>query len=122
MDIADKGEINPEDLPPTERAAVQHSLHVHQQTVVWQTLNDVRLDPLHWGWKQDGVSFTPIQTDYDVAPVEVMEFIRSNCKSLNNMCNSMLCTCKKYGLKCIAASGQCRGEICENSEVIAVKK
>ena len=33
MDMAAKGEINP-DLPPTEKAAVQHSLHVHQQPVV----------------------------------------------------------------------------------------
>ena len=48
-------------------------------------------------------------------------FIRCNRKS-SNMCNSILCTCKIYGLKCVAACGQCRGEICENSEVIAVKK
>ena len=84
MDMAAKGEINP-DLPPTEKAAVQHSLHVHQQPVVWQTLNDVRLDSLYWGWKQDGACFTPIQTDSDVAPVEVIKFIRCNCMSLNNM-------------------------------------
>ena len=77
-----KGEINREDLPPTARAAVQHSLRVHQQTVIWQTLNDVRLDPLHWGWKQDVACFTPIQTDNDVAPAEVMKFIRCNFKSL----------------------------------------
>ena len=38
------------------------------------------------------------------------------------MYNSMPYTCKKYGLKCVAACGQCRGEICENSEVIVVKK
>ena len=31
MDMAAKGEINPEDLPPMERAAVQHSLRFHQQ-------------------------------------------------------------------------------------------
>ena len=30
MDMAAKGEINP-DLPPMERAAVQHSLRFHQQ-------------------------------------------------------------------------------------------
>ena len=68
MDTVAKGEIIPEDLSRTERAAVQHSLRVHQQTVVWQTLNDVRLDPLNLGWKQDGAYFTPIQTDNDVAP------------------------------------------------------
>ena len=76
MDIAAKGEINSEVLPPMERGAVQHSLCVHQQAVVWQTLNDLRLDPLHWSWKQDGACFTRIQTDNDVAPAEVMKFIR----------------------------------------------
>ena len=83
MDMAAKGEKNPENVPSTERAAVEHSLRVHQQTVVWQTLKDVRLDLLHWGWKQHGTCFTPIQTDNDVVPVEVMKFIRFNCKSLN---------------------------------------
>ena len=34
----------------------------------------------------------------------------------------MLCTCKKYGLKDVAVCGQFRVEICENSEVFAVKK
>ena len=85
-------------------------------------LNDVRLDPLHWSWKQDGACFTQIQTDNDVALEEVMKFIRSNGKSLNKMCNSMLCTCRKYGLICVAACGQCRGEIYENLEEISVKK
>ncbi|KAG1671662.1 hypothetical protein GQR58_016344 [Nymphon striatum] len=70
MDMAAKGEILPENLAPTERAAVQHSLRVHQQVVVWQTLNDAHLDPLQWGWKQEGPTFIPIQTDSDVAPSE----------------------------------------------------
>ncbi|KAG1681696.1 hypothetical protein GQR58_011692 [Nymphon striatum] len=70
MDMAAKGEILPENLAPTERAAVQHSLRVHQQVVVWQTLNDVHLDLLQWGWKQEGPTFIPIQTDSDVAPSE----------------------------------------------------
>ena len=51
MDMVAKGEINPEDLPPTDTAAVQHNLHGHQQTVVWQTLKDAYLDLLHRGWK-----------------------------------------------------------------------
>ena len=34
----------------------------------------------------------------------------------------MLCMCKRYGLKCVAACGQYRGETCENSEITAVKK
>ena len=74
--MAAEGEINAENLLPTERVAVEHNLPVHQQTVVSQTLNDVRPDLLHWDWKQDGSCFTPIQTDNDVAPAEVMKVIR----------------------------------------------
>ena len=39
MAMAAKGEILPENLPPTERAAVQHSLRVHLQAVAWQTID-----------------------------------------------------------------------------------
>ena len=62
------------------------------------------------------IAFIGISVHYSI------KFIRRNRKSSNNMCNSILCTCEIYGLKCVAACGQCRGEICENSEVIAVKK
>ena len=65
MDMATKGEINPEDLPPMERTYGESSSPAKQ-------LNDVRLDPLHWGWKQDGTCFAPIQTDNDVR-AEVMK-------------------------------------------------
>ena len=110
MDMAAKGEILPESLPPTEIAAVQ-------QAVVWQTLNEICPDPLNWGWKQEGSTYAPVMTDNDVAPTELLKFIRCNCKYLNNMCSSMLCTCNRYGLKCVSACGRCRGEICENVEV-----
>ena len=39
MAMAAKGEILPENHPPTERAAVQHSLRVHLQAVAWQTID-----------------------------------------------------------------------------------
>ena len=51
MDMAAKGEILPENLPPTER--VQHSLRVHLQAVAWQTLDKTSLGPLEWGWKEE---------------------------------------------------------------------
>ncbi|KAG1654325.1 Glutamate receptor 4 [Nymphon striatum] len=33
----------------------------------------------------------------------------------------MICTCRRYGLKCVAACGKCRGEICENAETTATE-
>ncbi|KAG1648968.1 hypothetical protein GQR58_029433 [Nymphon striatum] len=46
MDMAAKGEILPENLAPTERAAVQHSLRVHQQvvTTATETVNEDDID------------------------------------------------------------------------------
>ena len=46
--------LEPERLPPTERAALFHSLRVHHQIIVWKELSSEVLDPLQWGWKFDG--------------------------------------------------------------------
>ena len=113
MDMAAKGEILPEILPPTER--VQHSLRVHLQAVAWQTLDKTSLGPLEWGWKEENSTYDPVMTDNEVVPPELLDFIR--CKSLNNMCKTMLCSCRRYGLRCVSACGNCREEICENIEV-----
>lgn len=116
--MAAKGDIKPESLPPTESAAINHSLRVHQQTVTWETLAVDAPNPLNWGWKEENGKLAPIKTDERVAPPELLKFIRCNCKSINNMCSSNQCTCRRYGLQCVAACGTCRGEICENVEKV----
>ena len=113
-----KGDVKPENLPPTESTAINHSLRVHQQTIAWGTLAATTSNPLQWGWKEENGKLTPIQTDENVAPSELLKFIRCNCKSLNNMCSTNQCTCKRYGLKCVAACGKCRGEACESNEKV----
>ena len=56
----------------------------------------------------------PIQMDRDVAPKELLEVIRCNCKM---GCETLHCSCRKAGLDCSAGCGECRG-ICANmSEV-----
>ena len=37
--------LRPERLPPTERAAFQHSLRVHLQVMIWKSLNVVHMEP-----------------------------------------------------------------------------
>ena len=66
--MAAKGEILPERLPPTERASHYHSLRVHHQVIVWETLGEIVNDPLDWGWENDGTRLSPIMTDVEVAP------------------------------------------------------
>ena len=121
MEMTAKGEVKPENLPPTESAAINHSLRVHHQTIIWESLARTSINPLEWGWKEENGKLTPIQTDDNVAPSDLLNFIRCNCKSLNNMCSSHQCTCRRYGLKCVAACGTCRGDICENAEKVIIQ-
>ncbi len=46
--------LEPERLPPTERAAFFRNLRVHHQIIAWKELSSEVLDPLQWGWKLDG--------------------------------------------------------------------
>ena len=109
--------IDPQKLPPTARAAHYHSLRVCLQVILWKKLTTHCLDPLQWGWKLDGSKLQPIMTDLEPAPAGLLKFIRCKCKlSTANPCGNNTCSCRKHGLKCVTACGDCRGENCKNSE------
>ena len=99
-----KGDILPEKLPPTLRAAYYHSLRVHLQVVTWESVGEINLDLLDWGWKLNGNSLVPIMTDLDPAPSHLLQFVRCKCKAEN-------------GLKCVSSCGTCRRKSCENNDV-----
>ena len=63
-----KASLDPQKLPPTERAAHDHSLRVHLQVMIWKKLSNNNLDPKQWGWKLEGSVFAPIMTDLAEAP------------------------------------------------------
>ena len=110
--------MDPERLPPTERAAHYHSLRVHLQIVRWKELNNNYLNALEQGWNLDKDVMRPIMTDLDAAPANVIKFICCKCKSTNKrQCATNLCSCHKHGLKCVVACGGCRGESCYNKLV-----
>ena len=112
-----KSTIKPHNLPPTENAAYFHFLRVHLQVIEWKTLMNVTLNPTDWGWKLSGDSYEPIMTDLEPAPKEILRFIRCNCKmSTKYPCNTNVCTCKKHGLVCVSACGDCNGVDCENTD------
>lgn len=115
-------EIDPQKLPPTERAAHYHSLRVHLQVMLWKKLvcTDMQMDPQKWGWKlDDKLGMIPVMTDIGPAPETLLNFVRCKCKlSSRNPCGSNLCSCRRNGLKCVTACGDCRGENCKNSEEI----
>ena len=119
--ISSNKAIDPQKLPPTERAAHFHSLRVHLQVMHWKKLihEDSQLDPEQWGWKLDGSKLTPVMTDIAAAPETLLKFVQCKCKlSSRNPCGTNVCSCRKNGLKCVTACGDCRGQNCRNSEDI----
>ena len=90
--------LDPQKLPPTERAAYFHSLRVHLQIIVWKRLSNGHddLNPQQWGWKLDGGALIPIMTDLDAAPGRLLKFVRCKCKLISkNPCGSNAYSCRK---------------------------
>ena len=103
--------VHPQTLPPTANACIYHSLRVYHQVQQWSG-ND--LDPCIWGWKLKEGSFRPIRTDNAPAPPSLLKVVKCNCTT--SACAGMKCTCKKHGLECSSACGECRGLSCQNSQ------
>ena len=79
---------------------------------------NVELNPLDWGWQLSSGSYEPIMTDLNSAPDNILRFIRCNCNSLKKSpCSNNVCSCKRHGLVCVSACGDCHGVDCENCDV-----
>ena len=117
-----EGLIEPEKLPPTERAAWFHGLRVHLQTIQWKILDDtINLEPEKWGWKKDNGVLVPIPTDKEIAPPDLLQIVRCKCKmSSRNPCGTNVCSCRKNGILCMPACGGCHGEDCNNKQVFRI--
>lgn len=119
--VARCNKMEPERLPPTERAAHFHSLRVHLQVTQWAELNNKCLDACTWGWKIAKNVMCPVMTDLDAAPASVLTFIHCKCKVTNKkQCGTNQCSCHKNGLRCVTACTGCHGEICYNSKHTSV--
>ena len=113
--LGTRATVEPSDLPPTKRAAYYHSLRVHLQVAQWKNLDLRCLNADEWGWKFENGHLTPIKIDLDAAPEFLLNFIRCNCRlTSKNVCGTQRCSCRKHGLKCVAACGDCRGKECNN--------
>jgi hypothetical protein len=113
--MVSKSKATPEKLPPTERAAYFHCLRVHLQVCQWKLLNTCVLDPMEWGWQLVNSKYEPVPTDKEPGPPELLKVIRCSCKpSARSHCDTSKCTCRRNGLTCITACGNCRGTDCSN--------
>ena len=52
--------LQPESLPPTDDAALQHSLRVYLQIHQWKSLMEDEIDPTKWGWKECENQLEPV--------------------------------------------------------------
>jgi hypothetical protein len=80
----------------------------------WKILEEASLDPEDWGWTTRDGEYFPIYSKEPVAPEKLLKFIRCNCKLETKKPCSTNCSCRKNGLHCVAACGNCRGENCTN--------
>ena len=104
-----KSFLQPGSLPPTSSAAAYHSQRVYFQIQQWE---GVLLKPAEWGWKLSSGKLLPIKTELPPAHESPLEFVRCNCKK---GCSTQKCTCRKNGLDCSPACGECKGYNCVNS-------
>lgn len=104
--------VKPERLPPTEAAASFHSQRVRLQVSRWKG-EPADLDPADWGWVLRDHKYSPVMTDLLPAPQTLLSVVRCNCKT---GCENSRCSCKKNGLACTFACGECQGINCLNRD------
>jgi len=73
--------------------------------MVWIGCSE-NIEPTKWGWDLQGDKL-----DNTPAPDVLLQMIHCNCVG---GCNTLRCSCKKYGVVCTAACGSCQNENCEN--------
>ena len=103
--------VPPEKLPPTTDAASLHSYRTYHQVQGWRG-NDI--SPESWGWLVSSAGLVPITMTKPAAPERLLKILRCNC---TGQCEKKTCTCRKNGLRCTPACGQCKGITCMNGRV-----
>jgi len=96
--------VMPERLPPIGSACKFHSVRTYYQVMEWMGCSD-EMTPSEWGWKVERDKLVPVTTDKSPAPDALIQIIHCNCLE---GCNTLRCTCRKYGLECTSACGHCQ--------------
>ena len=106
------GVLKPENLPPTDGAARQHSLQAYLRLQDWLVLQSMSRDPKEYGWYlTTGGAYEPFLKTDAIAPANLLKFVSFNC---SGNCTTKRCSCKKNNVKCILACGTCHGNQCKN--------
>ena len=99
--------VTPERLPPTTSATKYHALRSYLQVMQWMGFSE-NMDPAKWGWD---IQEDKLMMDNNPAPDILLKMIHCNCSA---GCNTLRCSCKKYGLECTGACGPCQDRNCDN--------
>ena len=110
--------IKIESLPLSEDSAYQHSLRVYLQVMNWKFLEEGDCNPTDCGWIPCNGQYCPVLTGEPVAPADILKVFRCKCKIISKSPCSTNCSCKKNGMHCVAACGNCQGDGCENESSI----
>ncbi|XP_065666696.1 uncharacterized protein LOC136087548 [Hydra vulgaris] len=112
MVATSKKGIQPERLTPTENASKYHSFRVYLQIQQWLGVN---MDETKWVWRRENDVLVPIKTYKDPAPIHIPNIIRCNCGTNTKTPCGKQCQCRRHGINCMTACGQCQGLECTNS-------
>ena len=85
MEMVSNGMLEPEKMPPTQRAAYFHGLRAHLQIVTWKLLDtaDFQSKPEDRGWQVKNGGLVPVMTDKDVAPECLLLDVNVNLQKTN---------------------------------------
>lgn len=107
--------LQPRKLPPTEKSALFHSLHLHLQAMIWKTLGHCQIDPCSWVCEMKSGTLVPVLINLDPAPEKLLSFVHCKCKiPSKSPCRTNICFCWKHGFTCITFSN-CRDTDCNIS-------
>ena len=110
------GYVPPEKLTPTKDAAAFHSERTYHQVQAWCG-ND--MSPEIWGWRAYSAGLVPVKMIQSAAPDELLKIVLCNC---GGNCTNTTCSCRKNGLQCTSACGQCRGITCMNGPQVEIEE
>lgn len=106
-----KSFVTPERLPPTDASTKYHSFRTYFQLQIWKSTEET-IDAEQWGWYNKNNSYYPTACDKRPAPNYLLNMIRCSCKT---KCATSRCGCKRNGMPCSAACGECQISGCDNN-------
>ena len=111
QDLFSKQSRTLENIPPTQAALLQHTMHAcYQAGHIWRqalTSQPTLPSPVEWGWEKDGQSWKPFWTTLPQVKETCYELIHCGCKK---GCRAQ-CKCCKASLSCTAlcsCGGNCQ--------------